>query len=183
MRAPKLRFKDEDGKEFPEWEEKEFHNVFSTIPSKKYQIFSTEINKIGQFPVLDQSQALIAGYSDQQNKVCHISPIIVFGDHTTVVKYFGKPFIVGADGTKLLFCNHGITKFLYYVIQFDPVIPEGYKRHFSILTQKIFLLPAIQEQTKIANFLSAIDDKITLVEKQLASTQAYKKGLMQQLFI
>ncbi|WP_147617722.1 restriction endonuclease subunit S [Oxalobacter paraformigenes] len=178
-----IRFKDENGEEFPEWEEKEFNNVFSTIPSKKYQIFSTEINEVGQFPVLDQSQALIAGYSDQQDKVCHISPIIVFGDHTTVVKYFEKPFIVGADGTKLLFCHNGITKFFLYVIEFDPVIPEGYKRHFSLLREKNFPFPCIEEQTKIANFLSAIDEKIALVEKQLASTREYKKGLMQQLFI
>jgi type I restriction enzyme S subunit len=44
-------------------------------------------------------------------------------------------------------------------------------------------LPYIQEQTQIANFLSAIDDKIALVKTQLENTQQFKKGLLQQMFV
>lgn len=46
-----------------------------------------------------------------------------------------------------------------------------------------FPLPHIHEQTKIANFLTAIDDKITQAQTQLEAVKRYKKGLLQQLFV
>ena len=44
-------------------------------------------------------------------------------------------------------------------------------------------LPCLSEQTKIANFLTAIDDKITNVKSQLEATKKYKQGLLQQMFV
>jgi type I restriction enzyme S subunit len=44
-------------------------------------------------------------------------------------------------------------------------------------------IPCHEEQTQIANFLSAIDDKIKLVSTQLEKTQGFKKGLLQQMFV
>ncbi len=43
--------------------------------------------------------------------------------------------------------------------------------------------PCLSEQTKIANFLTAIDDKITQAQAQLNAVKRYKKGLLQQLFV
>jgi type I restriction enzyme S subunit len=47
----------------------------------------------------------------------------------------------------------------------------------------ILILPIIQEQTKIANFLSAIDEKINHCQGQIDQTTIWKKGLLQQLFV
>ena len=44
-------------------------------------------------------------------------------------------------------------------------------------------LPSIEEQTKIANFLSAIDQKIDVVSEQLEQAKLWKKGLLQQMFV
>lgn len=46
-----------------------------------------------------------------------------------------------------------------------------------------FNFPCLDEQTKIANFLSAIDDKISQIGTQLNSTKEFKKGLLQQMFV
>ena len=44
-------------------------------------------------------------------------------------------------------------------------------------------IPSFQEQTKIANFLMAIDEKITNVDTQIKQTELWKKGLLQQMFV
>lgn len=44
-------------------------------------------------------------------------------------------------------------------------------------------LPSVVEQTKIANFLTAIDDKITNTQEQLKALKQYKSGLLQQMFV
>lgn len=45
------------------------------------------------------------------------------------------------------------------------------------------LLPILPEQTKIANFLTVIDNKITQAQAQLEAVKRYKKGLLQQMFV
>ena len=178
-----LRFKDVDGKEFPKWEIKKLGEVLETIPTKKHQIKSTEYNAEGRYKVIDQGQDLIAGYSDNEMNVFKRLPVIVFGDHTTIVKYIDFEFIVGADGTKLLTNNKNDNlKYLYYNLSFNNVAQEGYKRHFTMLSEVSLQIPCHREQTRIANFLSAIDEKINRTENQIQQTQQYKKGLLQNMF-
>lgn len=48
---------------------------------------------------------------------------------------------------------------------------------------KLAIPLSMDEQTKIANFLSAIDDKINLIESELTHAKTFKKGLLQQMFV
>jgi len=177
---PEIRFPAFNG----EWIEKHFTQIFETISTKQYQIKNSEILTVGKYPVIDQGLKKIAGYSNNDNKVLKNSGIIVFGDHTTILKYINFNFIIGADGVKLLKNrkNNLNLKFLYYTLEFNKIKPEGYKRHFSILKQlKIHIPPTLDEQKKIADFLSNVDEKIEIISKKIEELKKYKKGIIQKL--
>jgi len=54
---------------------------------------------------------------------------------------------------------------------------------FNTLSKIKFMAPSYEEQQKIANFLSALDDKIKLEEVKLARAKEFKKALLQRLFV
>lgn len=181
-----VRFKDDDGSEFPEWEEKHFSEMYKSIPNKQYQISTKEYKKCGKYKVIDQGKDFIAGYYDDKSKVYGSVPIIVYGDHTTVVKYLDEPFVIGADGTKLLdkISNNFDIKFLYFALNFNNVKQMGYKRHFSALKEISFTIPfSLAEQQKIADCLSTLDEVIEKQKATLAAWEKLKKGLLQQMFV
>ena len=182
--SQKIRFKDENGNDYPDWEEKMFMDIYFSVPSKAYQVFKTEILSNGKIPVVDQGKNKIAGYSNESDKIYYNIPCIVFGDHTTELKYIDFPFIIGADGTKII-QNHkeNLTLFLYYLLAEKNIEQEGYKRHFSILAEKSFIIPMKLEQDKIASFLESIDLNIDHQETVLSNLKEQKQGLLGKMFV
>ncbi len=177
--TPSLRFPGFTG----DWQEKSFDGICHTItPPLKLQ--SSQYSSSGKFPIVDQSQTLICGWTNDSSGLLRNTPYIIFGDHTCVLKYIDFPFIQGADGVKILGSNKkDNSKFIYQLLLSNPVKQDGYKRHFSDLKEKMFLLPpTLEEQTKIAECLSSIDEIISVEESKVVSLKTHKKGLMQQLF-
>lgn len=172
------------GKDFPEWEERAFGDCFSSLSSKKCQIRTTEFQLEGKYKVIDQGQDIIAGFSDDESLIFTNIPVIIFGDHTAILKFIDFEFIVGADGTKLLKNKEDDDlKYLFYNLSYNNVKQEGYKRHFLALNEATLQIPCRKEQTLIANFLTAIDEKINRTENQIQQTQEWKKGLLQRMFV
>lgn len=184
--SQELRFKGENGNEYPEWEEKKFVEMFHVIPSKKYQIKSSEIEDSANFPVVDQGQNLILGFSNNKDKVFeNFKDVIIYGDHTTFVKKIDEPFIIGGDGVKLLTSRiESDLTYLYNVLRYFNVKPEGYKRHFSILKKKCLNISAsIEEQKKIGVFLERLDNLIEAQSIKVKQLQQRKLGLLQKMFV
>lgn len=182
--SQEVRFKADDGSDYPKWEEKVFTEIFEPIATKSYQIQTSECLDSGTYEVVDQGQSRVSGYSNLSDKVFNELPIIVYGDHTTIVKYRIKEFIIGADGTKLLRNKNedDDLKYLFYCLCKNNVPQQGYKRHFSDLKKKKMPIPCSEEQQKIANFLSDFDTAIDLAKQELEQWKELKKGLLQQLF-
>ncbi|MEW9503210.1 restriction endonuclease subunit S [Jeotgalibacillus marinus] len=180
-----LRFRDDDGGEFGEWGTYKFSDLFTSISTKSYQILSTEYQDKGLFEVVDQGQSLVVGYTDRKDKLYNQGPAIIYGDHTTIVKFRTSSFVIGADGTKILINKRSSDsiQYLYYALCYFNVISEGYKRHFSILKKISLTVPIEKEQQKIADFLSKIDNKIEKEEGKLKALTEEKKGFMQQMFV
>lgn len=177
-----LRFKDDYGNDYPEWEIKSFKDVFISIPSKEHQIKSSSYHEKGKYEVVDQGKEDVVGYSDQTEKLFENVPVIIFGDHTTNLKYRDNPFIVGADGVKLLKSTEQ-AKYSFYVLEKFNVNQEGYKRHYSMLQEINIPIPSRQEQQRIENLLSSIDNKNRKLIYKIALLMELKKSFMQQMFV
>lgn len=183
--VPQLRFPEfaNDG----DWEVAKVGDVIKTItPPKK--INSSEYKKSGKYPIIDQSQSFICGYSDDDDALMNHNneDLIVFGDHTCVLKFVSFPFIQGADGIKIIKSkdsNKLVESFLFQSLLNNPVVSREYKRHFSELKEKEFCFShRIAEQRKIASCLFSMDEYISATKEKLELLKAYKKSLMQKLF-
>ena len=184
-KLPELRFKEfvKDG----EWEVKKLGEIITTLsPTKKLQ--SGKYKAIGSFPIVDQSQNYICGYSDDVEAVVNTTSenLIVFGDHTCTLKFVDFPFIQGADGIKIFKSsksNEIDERFLYQALLYNPIVSKEYKRHFSELKEQVVCYPKdMNEQRIIASCLSSMDDQINAYLEKVALLEQYKKGLMQQMF-
>jgi type I restriction enzyme, S subunit len=149
------------------------------------QIPSSEIKPTGRFPVVDQGQCFISGYSDDERRVINSElPLIIFGDHTRVVKFVDFPFILGADGTKVLKPREDMfdARFFSFALLSLDIPSRGYNRHFTLLKERRVPRPELPEQRKIAGVLGLVQRAMEQQERLLALTTELKKGLMHRLF-
>ncbi|MCR5065716.1 MAG: restriction endonuclease subunit S [Bacteroidales bacterium] len=158
------------------WTYKSFSECINKIPKQK-QVKSKDYKLEGRFPIVSQEKDLISGYWDDESYVYrHAKPIIIFGDHTKEIKYIDFDFVVGADGTQILYPKENInTKFFYYALLSTPIRTLGYARHFKLLKERTFLIPSISEQRSIVARLDVafanIDSLKTNAEKQLTEAR------------
>ncbi|MBS4098675.1 MAG: N-6 DNA methylase [Sulfuricella sp.] len=125
-------------------------DVVSTItPPAKLQKESYSAE--GRYPIIDQSQQEIAGWTDDELAVIHpTKPLVIFGDHTCAVKLVRRPFVQGADGIKILETSSALQPaFLFYFLKTSPLESDGYKRHFTDLKRKRIPLPPLAIQQEI----------------------------------
>ena len=156
-----------------------------TAISRANQILSSEIKLAGRFPVVDQGQAFIAGYCDDEKRVISNDlPLVIFGDHTRTVKFVDFPFILGADGTKVLKPREDIydPKFFAYAIQNLDIPSRGYNRHFTILRERVIPRPEVEEQRKIVRALDTLKSAILAQTTLLSLAIELKKALSFHLF-
>ncbi len=185
-----------EGKTVPEWRFPEFKdrgewtsdliaNVISTIrPPKKLSTF--EYKMIGRYPIVDQGQDEFCGWTDERSSLVDFdNKVLIFGDHTCVVKLVDRPFAQGADGIKIISTKKKISvDFLFQYLCNSPIISNSYKRHFSELKEKTILFPDLDsgEQEKISRFLFSIDILIKKEKNKITELKQHKKALMQGLF-
>ena len=137
------------------------------------QIQKNQYLKNGKFPIIDQGQSFISGWTNDESNLLHEElPIIVFGDHTRIFKYIDKPFALGADGTKLIKPNNDYNiKYFYYLMKKTSIPNKGYNRHFKLLKEIPLPCPSLSEQKKIAGILSQIQRTIEIQDKLIETTK------------
>lgn len=208
--SQQIRFKADDGSEFGEWEETTLgalYNIGSSkrvlqedwkskgIPFLRTREIISLIDKTNFSSPIFIAEKL---YDELTNKYGAIkeNDILVSGVGTV-----GKAYIVKAsdkfyfkDGNVIWLRSKELnnSRFIYYFFQ-SHIMENYFVSNKSITTvdtftidqaKKVKLLnPSIEEQTKIANFLSIIDQKIEVVAQQIEQAKTWKKGLLQQMFV
>ena len=161
-----------------------FGDVFSDETRRGRKIQTNEYLPFGKYPIIDQGQEQIAGYTNLEDGLFDDVPAIVFGDHTRIIKYIDTPFFLGADGVKLLKSkvDNADYKYLYYCLQSIAIPNTGYNRHFKWLKEAQIPLPPLDEQRKIAAVLDKVSDLIAKRRQQLDKLDEMVKARFVEMF-
>lgn len=200
--SQQIRFKDDSGKNYPDWQEKKLGEIAdiitgSTPRTNVKEYYNGNIMFVSPADILDKK------YIDKTSKnitekglaTCRVIPAysIVFVGIGSV----GKVAVVKSRCATNQQIHSVISKekdidtnFVYYQLSHNAakiaklapiqVMPILNKTEFS---QLYFFIPSLPEQQKIAEFLSALDTKIEGIANQIEQTEAFKKAMLQQLFV
>ena len=150
-------------------------DVFDVI-TPKIKIKNSDFKNTGKFPVIDQSKKNISGFWDNKEDCVNCDlPVIIFGDHTKIIKYIDFKFVAGADGTKILKPKDKLInpKFLFFILKTLSIPNLGYSRHFKELKKFKIPLPSLDFQKSIVEELNIhqkiIDGCLQVVENYTPS--------------
>jgi type I restriction enzyme S subunit len=113
----------------------------------------------GLYPIISQEKELINGFWNNINELFKIKqPVVIFGDHTKVIKYIDFDFVLGADGVKILQPIEAIfPKYFYYFLLNTKLKNLGYARHYRLLKEtKIYYPKSLKEQKRIVKILDKV---------------------------
>lgn len=161
-----------------------FLEVFEDDTKLCKKIPSSEYLKEGAYQIIDQGQNDIAGYTYDSTGLYTDTPVIIFGDHTRVIKYVDKPFFIGADGVKVLKSKIDTfnTKYLYYALLNAKIPNTGYNRHFKWLKEVKIAVASPDAQRKIVSTLSEIENIIGKRKRQLEKLDELIKSKFTEMF-
>lgn len=197
-----IRFKDDNGNDFPDWEEKELGEVADVVgggtpDSTNESYWNGDV----QWFTPTEIRSKFASHSKRTVsqsglKKCSASllPVgaILFTSRATIaeVSIATEPCTTNQGFQSIIANSDTNNEFIYYwVIQFKKeFLRKAQGSTFLEIGGKEvrkmpMLIPSFSEQTKIADFLSAIDRKIESVATQITETQSFKRGLLQQMFV
>lgn len=151
----------------------------------KPKIQTKDYKSTGSYPIVDQGQPRIAGWTNSLDAVIdNPLPLIVFGDHSRTFKYLDQPFARGADGTQLLRPVDEIDPlFFFYACRAIELPSRGYNRHFTLLKEKEIAFPRdLVVQQSIALLLQRAERAVALQDELIELLEETKAAAMRQLF-
>lgn len=181
-----IRFKDDNGKEFPDWDEKRLEDILNYEQPTKYLVDSTDYSDSYDLPVLTAGKSFILGYTDETTGVYSNLPTIIFDDFTTSFHYVDFEFKMKSSAMKMLTVksNNYNLKLVFEIMKNLRFVLSEHKRYWiSEYSQMFISIPSIEEQTKISNFSNQLDTQIELLETQIDKSKTWKKGLLQKMFV
>lgn len=168
------------------WDTASVADCLVPVPTAgRTKVQTRDYKPAGRFPVIDQGQEQIAGWTDDESAVIDSPlPLIIFGDHTRAFKFVDRPFARGADGTQLLRPKASIDPlFFFYACRAIDLPARGYNRHFTVLKEKELSYPVdANEQQSVAGVLHKAELALQQQTTLLDNLQELKRAAMRELF-
>ena len=170
-----------------DWQTKPFEDCIEKV-SYTTKIQRKDFLTEGAFPIISQEEAFINGFWDEEIDLFKVvRPLVVFGDHTKVLKYVDFDFVLGADGVKLLPPRDFLSpRFFFYFLQSVDLDSLGYARHYRLLKELDISYPPLTEQQRIVGILDEAFDGIATAkanaEKNLQNARALFESHLQSVF-
>ena len=180
-----LRFKDENGNPYPDWEEKQLGELCSTTTGK---LDANAMRENGEYRFYTCARE----YYQIDKYAFDTEALLVSGNGANVgyIHYYkGKfnayqrTYVLDGFDQNIFYIKKYLEKNLYERIHVEKKDGNTPYITLSTLTEMKVDLPSQPEQQKIATYLSCIDTKIEAVNNQITQTQTFKKGLLQQMFV
>lgn len=180
-----IRFKDDHGNDFPDWEEKRLGELCSTLRSGK-GITAERISDEGKYPVYGGNG--LRGYTDTFTHDCELVLIGRQGALCGNINRSSGKAYVSEHAVAVIGNDHSVGEWLAQRLDFmklNRLSESSAQPGLSVnkLARLKLNTPTVLEQKKIADFLSATDSKIESVASQITETQTFKRGLLQQMFV
>ena len=165
------------------WEKVEVGTCIAKIARTK-QVMTAELLDVGRIPVVDQSRSFVAGYTNDEETIVDLgTPIIVFGDHTRVLKYIQFPFAKGADGTQLIVTNNEkMPQSLFYCSLVNVDLSNyHYARHFKYLKAEEILLPSLDVAHQFDGVVSPLFEQVQMLRDKCKLAAEARDRLLPKL--
>ena len=163
---------------------RKFLEVFDDITRLGKKIPKEDYLEEGLYPIVDQGQELIAGYTNDKEGLFEDVPAIIFGDHTRILKYINYPLFLGADGVKLLKPKDDKQncKYLYYALKNVRIPDTGYNRHFKWLKEAEIKVYDLDTQNRIVKVFDLLESLIYKHNEQLQKLDLLIKSEFVEMF-
>ena len=147
------------------WKLESVGSVIKTVP-RTVQIKTKDYLREGTIPIIDQSREFIAGYTNLEDAIVSSeAPVIVFGDHTRILKYIQFPFAKGADGTQLIISNTELmpAPLLYLSLLSVDLSNYHYARHFKYLKEEMIIIPSQEIADTFNNIVEPLFKRVQVL--------------------
>lgn len=202
---PKLRFKADDGSEFPNWEEKRLGDITQKVVRKADNKSMADVRMISQgngFILQSQKYSRENAGKSLKKYTLLKKNEFAYNHGASKVKPYGVCYrLIESDEARVPYVYHTfrlkngnedywnyalntpemdrqLKKMVSSGVRMDGLLNINYETYMSVKV----LFPSLPEQKKIATFLSTIDDIITATQLELTAWKEYKKGVMQKIF-
>ncbi len=166
------------------WPELTFDQTVCDETSRAVKTLQSDYLDVGSYPIVDQGQKPVAGYTNDATKLCPCElPVVVFGDHTRAIKLITFPFAVGADGAKVLSPKPAVSAvYLAHLLRLLPIPNLGYSRHMKELKRLLYPIPPISLQKIFAERIQAVESLKGTHRVALAESDALFGSLQHRAF-